>query len=244
VPVGAATNYQLTASLVEEAWTPETAGVLVATPSNPTGTVVAPAELAAVADVVAGRGGTLYVDEIYGELVYDRRPSTVLTHTDDAFVVNSFSKTFGMTGWRLGWLVVPGWAADAVTALAQNLYISPPAPAQHGAVAALTPDGWAEVAARRLAFQARRDRLVTGLREIGFGVPVRPEGAFYVYADCSPFDDDSARFARRLLQDAGVAVTPGLDFGTHEAHRHVRFSYTTSLDQIDEGLERMAAYLG
>jgi aspartate/methionine/tyrosine aminotransferase len=149
-----------------------------------------------------------------------------------------------MTGWRLGWMVVPTWALDAVTALSQNLYISPPAPPQHGAVAALTPEGWAEVAERRLAFRERRDLLVGGLRAVGFGVPVVPEGAFYVYADCSPFDDDSARFARRLLQDAGVAVTPGLDFGVHEAHRHVRFSYTTSLSQIEEGLERMAAYLG
>jgi aspartate/methionine/tyrosine aminotransferase len=244
VPVDAATNYQLTAPLVAGAWSDATSGVLVATPSNPTGTVVAPDELAGIADTVAARGATLYVDEIYGELVYDRRPTTVLSHTDDAFVINSFSKTFGMTGWRLGWMVVPDWAAGAIAALAQNLYISPPAPPQHGALAALTPEGWAEVEERRLAFQSRRDLLVGGLRDIGFGVPVRPEGAFYVYADCSRFDDDSARFARRLLTDAGVAVTPGLDFGTHRAGRHVRFSYTTGLAEIEEGLERMASYLG
>jgi aspartate/methionine/tyrosine aminotransferase len=243
VPVDADTNYQLTAELVDKVWTERTAGVLLATPSNPTGTVVAPAELVAIADAVAERQGTLYVDEIYGELVYDRSPTTVLAHTDDAFVINSCSKTFGMTGWRLGWMVVPPWAVDAVRTLAQNMYISPPAPAQHGALAAFTPEVWAVVEDRRQAFLERRDLLVGGLRSIGFGVPARPEGAFYVYADISAFDADARAFARRLLHDAGVAVTPGLDFGTHGADRHVRFSYTTSLEQIQEGLDRMAAYL-
>jgi len=243
VAVDAGSNYQLTAGLVEQAWSERTAGVLLATPSNPTGTVVPPAELTAIADAVARRRGVLYVDEIYGELVYDRAPTTVLGHTDDGFVVNSFSKTFGMTGWRLGWLVTPDWAFDAVRSLAQNMYISPPAPAQYGALAAFTPEVWEVVEQRRQAFQERRDLLVAGLRSIGFGVPVRPEGAFYVYADISGFDDDSAVFARRLLEEAGVAVTPGCDFGANEAERHVRFSYTTALDQVHEGLDRMSAYL-
>jgi aspartate/methionine/tyrosine aminotransferase len=243
VPVDSGSNYQLTAGLVEDAWTERTGGVLLATPSNPTGTVVPPAELTAIADTVAARRGVLYVDEIYGELVYDRPPSTVLGHTDDAFVINSFSKTFGMTGWRLGWLVTPEWALDAVRSLAQNMYISPPAPAQYGALAAFTPEVWDVVAERRRAFQERRDVLVAGLRSIGFGVPVQPEGAFYAYADISAFDDDSAVFARRVLEDAGVAVTPGCDFGRNAAERHVRFSYTTSLDQVHDGLDRLSAYL-
>ena len=243
VAVDSGSNYQLTAALVDSSWTDATAGVLLATPSNPTGTVVPPSELTAIADTVAARGGVLYVDEIYGELVYDRAPSTVLAHTDDVFVINSFSKTFGMTGWRLGWLVTPEWALDAVRSLAQNMYISPPAPSQHGAVAAFTPAVWQVVDERRRAFQERRDVLVAGLRSIGFGVPVRPEGAFYVYADISAFDDDSAVFARRVLEDAGVAVTPGRDFGRNAAERHVRFSYTTSLDQVHEGLDRLATYL-
>jgi aspartate/methionine/tyrosine aminotransferase len=243
VAVDAGSNYQLTTDLVTEAWSTRTSGVLLATPSNPTGTVVPPDELTGIADLVAARGGTLYVDEIYGELVYDRSPSTVLAHTDDAFVINSCSKTFGMTGWRLGWMVVPPWAIDAVRTLAQNMYISPPAPAQHGAVAAFTPEVWEIVETRRQAFQERRDLLVAGLQSIGFGVAARPEGAFYVYADISAFGTDSAAFARRLLTEAGVAVTPGQDFGTNGADRHIRFSYTTSLDNIHEGLERLRAHL-
>ena len=243
VPVDPGTNYQLTAGLVADRWDDHTTSVLVATPSNPTGTVVAPGELAAIADEVAARHGVLYVDEIYGELVYDRTPTTVLTHTDDVFVINSFSKTFGMTGWRLGWMVVPEWALDAVRTLAQNMYISPPTPAQHAALAAFTPEVWDEVARRREAFQERRDLLVGGLRQIGFDVPVLPQGAFYVYADVTRFDDDSTAFARRLLDEAGVAVTPGRVFGTNGAERHVRFSYTTTLADIHEGLDRMQAYL-
>jgi aspartate/methionine/tyrosine aminotransferase len=243
VPVEAATGYQLTAGLVAAHWDERVAGVVVATPSNPTGTICPPAELAAICLEVARRGGVAIVDEIYGELVYDAPPSTVLSTTDDVFVVNSFSKTFGMTGWRLGWLVCPPWAVEAVERLAQNLYISPPAPAQHGGVAAFTPEVWAEVAERRRTFQERRDVIVRGLLAIGFGVPARPQGAFYVYADCSAFGADSAEVAHRILMEAGVALTPGNDFGAHLADRHVRISYTTSMDEIEEGLERMGALL-
>jgi aspartate/methionine/tyrosine aminotransferase len=244
VPVGPETDYQLTAGLVREHWDERTRGALLATPSNPTGTLVPPAELQAIVSTVAGLGGTTLVDEIYGELVYDVPPSTVLADATDVFVVNSFSKTFGMTGWRLGWLVCPEWALDAVERLAQNMYICPPAPAQAGGVAAFTPEVWDEVADRLHTFQQRRDLLVHGLRDIGFGVPVLPQGAFYVYADCSAFGDDSSDVARRLLHEAGVAVTPGNDFGTFGAERHLRFSYTTSTAEITEALERMAALLG
>jgi aspartate/methionine/tyrosine aminotransferase len=159
-------------------------------------------------------------------------------------VINSFSKTFGMTGWRLGWMVCPEWALDAVESLAQNMYISPPAPAQAGAIAAFTPEVGVEVQRRRAIFHERRDLLIDGLRTIGFGVPIVPQGAFYVYAECDRFSDDSSAFSRHVLEEAGVAVTPGNDFGVHEAHRHVRFSYTTSTDQIEEGLRRLRALLG
>jgi aspartate/methionine/tyrosine aminotransferase len=243
VPVSVGANYQLTADLVARHWGDATRGVLVASPSNPTGTVVPPAELAAVVDEVHARGGVCYVDELYGELVYDRPPATVLAQREDLFVVNSFSKTFGMTGWRLGWMVVPDWAVDAVERLAQNVYISPPVPAQHGALAAFTPAVWDLVEERRRAFQRRRDVLVAGLRDIGFGVPVTPQGAFYVYAECDRFAADSAELVQRLLVEAGVAATPGDDFGEHEAHRHLRFSYTTALEQVTEALDRMATLL-
>jgi aspartate/methionine/tyrosine aminotransferase len=243
ISVDATTNYQLTAALVDAHWDDETSGALVATPSNPTGTIVAPDELAAIAAVVAARAGVLYVDEIYGELVYDAPTSTILSRTDDAFVVNSFSKTFGMTGWRLGWLVMPEWAIDAIEVLAQNLYISPPAPSQWAGFACFDPEVWKIVGERREELRRRRDRLIGGLRSLGFGIPVVPQGAFYVYADCSAHSDDSAAFARRLLHDAGVAVTSGNDFGTYRAQHHLRFSYTTSITRIDDALERMSALL-
>ena len=243
VPVGPDTAYQLTAALVAQAWTEHTAGALLATPSNPTGTTVGPAELARIADLVGARNGALFVDEIYGELVYGIAPSTILTHTADAFVINSFSKTFGMTGWRLGWLVCPDWALDAVTRLAQNAYISAPAPSQAAGVACFQPDVWALVEERRREFEMRRNVLVDGLRSIGFGVPVVPHGAFYVYADSTRFGDDSSDVAQRLLAHAGVACTPGIDFGVSEGHRHVRFSYTAPAARIEEALDRMSAEL-
>ncbi len=242
VPVGAGTDYQLTAALVGGRWTERTRAVLLATPSNPTGTMVPPGELATIAAEAAARGGVCFVDEIYGELVYDRPPSTVLASTDTAFVVNSFSKTFGMTGWRLGWMVCPDWALPAVEALAQNAFISPPAPAQYGGLAAFTPEVWAVVDERRQAFAARRDVLVTGLGEAGFDVPVLPQGAFYVYTRSGALGSDSLRLARRLLDEAGVAAVPGCDFGDHEPEAHLRFAYTTSLDQITEAVRRLTAW--
>jgi aspartate/methionine/tyrosine aminotransferase len=249
VPVGAATDYQLTADLVAGRWGERTRAVLLASPSNPTGTMVASEELTAIAAGTEARGGLCFVDEIYGELVYDRAPSTVLadpaiTGDGTAFVVNSFSKTFGMTGWRLGWMVCPDWALPAVEALAQNAFIAPPAPAQYGGLAAFTPEVWAVVEERRQAFAARRDVLLEGLRAAGFGVPVTPPGAFYVYARSDGLDPDSMRLARRLLDEAGVAVVPGCDFGDHEPEAHLRFSYTTSLDQIREGVRRLTDWAG
>jgi aspartate/methionine/tyrosine aminotransferase len=244
IPVGAASDYQLTTGLVADRWTDRTKAVLLATPSNPTGTLVAAGELAGIAAEAHGRGGVCFVDEIYGELVYDRRPATVLASpglSDDGgpFVINSFSKTFGMTGWRLGWMVCPEWALPAIEALAQNAFIAPPAPAQYGGMAAFTPEVWAVVEERRQAFAARRDLLLDGLRAVGFGVPVTPQGAFYIYARSDALDGDSMRLARRLLDEAGVAAVPGCDFGDHEPGAHMRFSYTTSLDQITEGVRRL-----
>lgn len=244
IPVGPETSYQLTADLVAQHWTGATRGVLAASPANPTGTTIPPDELAAIVAVATDRGGVAYVDEIYGELVFDAPASTALSASSDVFVVNSCSKTFGMTGWRVGWLVCPDWALDAVEALAQNLYIAPPTPSQWAARAAFSPDVWEIVADRRAQFRARRDLLVDGLTSIGFRVPVLPDGAFYVYADCSDLATDSSELVTRLLEEAGVAVTPGNDFGINRAAEHVRFSTTRPMDQLSEALDRMARVLG
>jgi aspartate/methionine/tyrosine aminotransferase len=243
VPVGPEDNYQIAIKSVEPVWTERIRGTLVGTPSNPTGTALAPDDLKELTAWTENQGGLSFVDEVYGELVYDRPPSTVLADTEEAFVINSFSKTFGMTGWRLGWLVCPEWALDAVTRLAQNLYISPPVPAQAGGLAAFTAEVWETVEERRRLFQQRRDVLVAGLRNIGFGVPVMPQGAFYVYARCDAFCDDSSELVSRLLHQAGVALAPGDDFGDHQAKQHVRFSYAASLKQLQQALDLLDSFL-
>ncbi len=189
------------------------------------------------------RGGFTVVDEIYQGLSYGERPRTALHLGEDVLVVNSFSKFFGMTGWRLGWLVVPRELLREIEKLAQNLYVSPPAPAQYAALAAFRSDTLATLEERRLEFQRRRDFLLPALREIGFSVPITPQGAFYIYAGCGRFTEDSASFAMELLEEAGVAVTPGLDFGSYRAERHLRFAYTRSFSELEEGVERLARRL-
>jgi aspartate/methionine/tyrosine aminotransferase len=163
--------------------------------------------------------------------------------SDDIFVINSFSKYFGMTGWRLGWLVAPRSSVAELDKLAQNLFLAAPTPAQYAALAAFGPDNIAILEARREEFRARRDYLLPALRELGFDIPVTPEGAFYLYADCSRFTDDSFRFSQQLLEEAGVAITPGIDFGNHRPERHVRFAYTTSRENLEEGVRRLKEFL-
>jgi aspartate/methionine/tyrosine aminotransferase len=243
IPVGPASHYQLTAALVAQHWTAETRAVLLSSPSNPTGTVVPEAELAAIRDTVNRLGGGLIVDEIYHGLLYDTPESTALSLSDDVFVVNSFSKYFGMTGWRLGWLVVPPEYARPAEILAQNIFISASSIAQYAAVAAFGPAVLEICEQRREAFAARRDFLLPALRQLGFGVPVTPEGAFYIYADCTAFTDDSQPFCVDLLERTGVAFTPGLDFGSHRSHEHVRFAYTNSLDNLEIAVERLSQAL-
>ena len=243
IPVGADTGYQLTANLIERNWSPSSRGVLVASPSNPTGTTVPRAEMAKIAKVVRALGGQLIVDEIYLGLTYDGDPVSALAVDDDAFIVSSFSKYFNMTGWRLGWIVAPERHVRDLEKLAQNLYISPPTPSQRAALACFLPETLAIVEARRQAFHARRDFLVPALRELGFGVPVMPGGGFFVYADITKFSDDSERFCREVLEGAGVALTPGIDFGRHRAQDHVRFSYTIGEPQLAEAIARLRAFL-
>jgi aspartate/methionine/tyrosine aminotransferase len=247
VPVGPPTNYQLSADLIESHWTSRTRAALIASPSNPTGTTVPPAEMRAIAATLALLSGRLIVDEIYLGLSYAGEPRSALAvlgeRADDLFVVSSFSKYFNMTGWRLGWMVVPERHVRDLEKLAQNLYISPSTVSQRAALACFEPDTLALLEERRHAFRERRDFLVPALRDVGFGIPVMPTGGFFVYADSSRFDDDSEAFCRKLLEATGVAITPGHDFGRHRARAHVRFAYTIEMAKLADGAERMQRFL-
>ena len=244
LPVNSAANYQPTAAQVAASWTGRTRGLLVASPANPTGTLLEPETLAALAGVVASRGGNLLVDEIYHGLTYGVDAMSALAVNDEIFVINSFSKYFGMTGWRLGWLVAPQAYVREIEKLAQNLYIAPSTVAQHAALAAFEPATTAILESRRHEFSLRRDALLPGLRELGFKISAEPQGAFYVYADSSALAADSDELARQLLAQGGVAATPGLDFGSNHPQAHMRFAYTIERSRIEEGLTRMAAVLG
>jgi aspartate/methionine/tyrosine aminotransferase len=247
VPVGPQTRYQLSAELIEAAWSARTRGVLIASPSNPTGTQVPPDELRRIAATCARLGGRLIVDEIYLGLTYDGEPQSALTvtgpHADDIFVVSSFSKYFNMTGWRLGWVIAPERHVRDLEKLAQNLYISPPTVSQRAALACFLPGTLALLEERRRAFRDRRDFLVPALRDLGFGIPVTPNGGFFVYADSSRFAADSQAFCRDLLAASGVAITPGLDFGHHRAASHVRFAYTIEMAKLEDGVSRLSRFL-
>lgn len=243
IPVDASTGYQLNADLVRRHWTKRTVAVLLASPSNPTGTLIPPDEMARIARAVEERGGVLIVDEIYHGLVYGEEAVTALSHSQNLFVVNSFSKYYGMTGWRLGWLVAPVAYVSAIDRLAQNIFLAASTPAQYAALAAFGAGVQRELQNRRDVFRERRDFLLPALRDLGFDIPLIPQGAFYLYADCSRFTDDSQAFALGLLEKTGVAITPGLDFGSHRAARHVRFSYANTLDNLCEGVSRLRDYL-
>lgn len=240
VPVGPEVNYQLTAELVAQHWNQDSVGALVASPANPTGTVLDRDELAGLAQAIRARDGHLVVDEIYHGLTYGMDAPSVLEVADDAFVLNSFSKYFGMTGWRLGWLVAPPQAVADLEKLAQNLYISAPSMAQHAALACFEDDTLAILEQRRGEFGKRRDYLLPALRNLGFGIAVEPQGAFYLYADISKFGGDAFAFCRHFLETEHLAFTPGLDFGRHQAGHHVRFAYTQSLPQLAQAVERLA----
>ena len=242
VAVDASSAFQLTLEHVMRHATAATRAVLIASPANPTGTAIPPAELARIRDWCSAQGVALIVDEIYLGLTYDGGEHSA-ARWDDVFVVNSFSKTFLMTGWRLGWLVAPAWALPALERLAQNLFLAAPTPAQHAALAAFLPATLNELDTRKAELRARRDYLLSALRERGFHIPATPQGAFYLYADCSRFTRDSHAFAGQLLDQAGVAVTPGVDFGQHHAARHVRFAYTQPLARLAEAVARLERFL-
>lgn len=243
IPVGAAEAYQFTAALIDRAWNTRTKGVLLASPSNPTGTSVREGELAKIVDCVRSHQGVLISDETYAGLNYGRKPETALAFSDEVFSINSFSKYFTMTGWRLGWLVAPERYVRSLETLAQNLYISPAALSQHAAVACFTDAGYAVAEARRLEFQQRRDYFVRALTELGFQIPIVPDAGFFVYADVSKFTQDSERFATDILKRTGVAFAPGIDFGEHRAREHVRMAYAVGLQKLEDGVARLAKAL-
>ncbi len=243
IAVDARTGYQLDAALVRAHWTSRSVAVLLSSPSNPTGTLVADEHMAEIVDVVRELGGCLVVDEIYRGITYGVEAHTALTHSQDVFVVNSFSKYYGMTGWRVGWLVAPDAYVPAIDKLAQNIFIATGTPAQYGALAAFEPQVEEELGRRVQVLRERRDFLLPALRGLGFEIPVTPQGAFYLYADCSRFTADSQQFALDLLEQIGVAITPGLDFGVNQPQRYVRFSYATTLSNLSEAVGRLGAYL-
>lgn len=239
VPVGPENRYQLDAELAEKHWRDNTCGVMVASPANPSGEILTAAQLRDLQSLCERRGGHLVVDEIYHGLSFGEEAPSVLSISDEAFVINSFSKYFGMTGWRLGWLVAPEWAVPLLEKLAQNLFISMSTMGQYGALAAFSDESRLILDSRREEFARRRDFLYPALRDLGFDIPHCPAGAFYLYAGIDRFSDNSQAFCLQLLEEHGIAITPGADFGRHGADRHVRFAYTTGMGQLEKAVERL-----
>jgi aspartate/methionine/tyrosine aminotransferase len=248
IPASPAQRFQLDAAGVEAAWGEHTRGVLLASPSNPTGTSIEPAEMGRIVRAVRARGGFTIVDEIYLGLSYEAHFGRSalehgVGHGDDVVSINSFSKYFSMTGWRLGWLVLPEALVPAVEKLAQNLYICPSTVAQHAALACFEPDSIAEYERRRDEFRARRDFVVPALNQLGLHVPVVPDGAFYAWADCSAHATSSWDFVFEMMRRAHVALTPGRDFGHHGSERWLRLSFASSMVQLQEAMARLAEAL-
>ncbi|MBE9567956.1 MAG: pyridoxal phosphate-dependent aminotransferase [Proteobacteria bacterium] len=243
IPVGAQTQYQLTADLVREHWNERTRAAMVASPSNPTGTLLSQPSLIELCQQVTQQGGRLIVDEIYQGLVYDVEDYTALKYSDECFVINSFSKYFGMTGWRLGWMVVPEFYVDAIDRIAQNIFLAPPTMSQYAALTALTAETQIELDQRRDEFKTRRDFLLPALQQLGFKIEVKPQGAFYIYANCEAFTDNSFDWVNRLLEEQGVALTPGIDFGDYRADKYCRFAYTQSVEQLALAVDKIAAFI-
>jgi aspartate/methionine/tyrosine aminotransferase len=243
IPCGPGQRFQLSEASVRENWAAATRGVLLASPSNPTGTTIANDELSRIIAAVREKQGFIIVDEIYQGLTYDGPPFSALSFGDDIIVINSFSKYFSMTGWRLGWLVVPEWLAPQIEKLAQNFFICASSIAQHAGTACFMPESMAIYEERKAEFRRRRDYIVPALSELGFKIPVAPDGAFYVYADCTALASDADGFTRDVLNMAGVVLVPGLDFGPNTAHQYIRVSYATSMQNLQEAVDRLRTFI-
>lgn len=242
IPVDAESGFQLTADLIRQYWKPGISRVvLLTTPANPTGAVISPAALAEIADAVRALGGFLVVDEIYQGLIYEVDDHTALALGEQVFVINSFSKYFGMTGWRVGWLVAPESALAALDMLAQNLFLATATLSQYAALVALSTQSRVVLEQRRQIFQQRRDFLLPELQRLGFRFPYVPQGAFYLYANCSDLTGDSQTLAKRLLLEAGVATTPGIDFSVAKPELFLRFAYTTRIERLQLAIERISS---
>ncbi|ULR90158.1 pyridoxal phosphate-dependent aminotransferase [Comamonas sp. B21-038] len=249
LPTTAQERFQLSADKVQAAWSEQTRGVLLASPSNPTGSSIAPQELRRIHEVVKARDGVTIIDEIYLGLSYDEAfGQTALAIDDNIISINSFSKYFNMTGWRLGWAVVPEALVPVVERVAQNLFICASTIAQHAALACFAPESMAEYERRRAEFKARRDYFIPALEALGLPVPVAPDGAFYAWADCSEAArklgvEGSWDFAYAVMERAHLAITPGRDFGSHDTGRFVRFSTANSMEQLQEAIARLRKLL-
>lgn len=249
VPTTAEERFQLSAGKVKAAWGPRTRGVLLASPSNPTGTSIHPDALRDIHEVVQSKGGITLVDEIYLGLSFEAQyGQTALALDEHIISINSFSKYFNMTGWRLGWMVVPEKLVPVIERLAQNLFICPSTIAQHAALACFEAESLALYEQRRTEFKARRDYFLPQLQAMGLNVPVMPDGAFYAWADCSAACaklglKDSWDFAFEIMNKAHVAITPGRDFGSAQTHNFVRFSTASSMEHLQEAVARLRAVL-
>jgi aspartate/methionine/tyrosine aminotransferase len=244
LPTTAESRYQLDAASVTAHWSAATRGVLLASPSNPTGTSIAPAEMASIVQAVRARGGVTLVDEIYLGLSYDQAfGHSALALGEDVISINSFSKYFGMTGWRLGWMVLPPELVAPVEKLAQNLYICASSVAQHAALACFEAGSMAEYERRRDEFKTRRDYIVPALQALGLEVPVQPDGAFYAWFDCSRHSISSWDFCFDMMRRAHVALTPGRDFGPARAERFVRLSFSSAMPQLQQAVQRLGREL-
>ncbi|SBS30059.1 Aspartate aminotransferase [Marinomonas aquimarina] len=236
-------NFEIDLDSLASHWQAQTTGLWLASPANPTGSVLAKDYVVKAWDIVQQQGGHMLVDEIYQGLVFEGEDFTALSVSDDIFVVNSFSKYFAMTGWRLGWIVVPEWAIEGATKLAQNLFISAPSIAQYAALRAFQPDVLAECEQRRQTLAERRMTLLKGLEKLGLPIASAPQGAFYVYVDVSSITTDAMQWCLALLEQEFVALTPGADFGMKDAHKYVRFAYTCDCQRIEQALERIARFI-
>jgi aspartate/methionine/tyrosine aminotransferase len=242
LPCNGAQRFQPTLAQIQSQWSQKSKGVLLATPANPTGTAISFSTLTSIVDWVSAKGGFSIIDEIYLELSYNGKPQSILQHTDQVFVANSFSKFFSMTGWRLGWLVLPPDWVPIFETLQQNLYICPSSLAQQAALQCFTDNSLALMDQRTQNLRERRDYLIPALKEAGLVIPCEPDGAFYIYADISHFGLTAAQFADALLNKEYVAVVPGNDFGENQSERYIRLSYATELSQLEEAVKRIKRF--